>query len=87
VLREALSNVARHAQARRADVEVTADGTHVTLTVMDDGVGIPVEGRRSGLANLAERAQQLGGRFSADPGAQGGTVLVWSVPVQLADED
>ena len=85
VLREALSNAARHAQARRVDVEVTVDGTHVTLTVMDDGVGIPVKGRRSGLANLAERARQLGGRFSVDPGAAGGTVLVWSVPVQPAD--
>ena len=85
VLREALSNAARHARARRVDVEVTVDGTHVTLTVMDDGVGIPVDGRRSGLANLAERARQLGGRFSVDPGAAGGTVLVWSVPVQPAD--
>ena len=87
VLREALSNAARHAQARKVDVEVTVDGTHVTLTVIDDGVGIPAKGRRSGLANLAERAQQLGGRFSVDPGAAGGTVLVWSVPLQLADED
>jgi signal transduction histidine kinase len=87
VLREALSNAARHARARRVDVEVAADGTHVTLTVMDDGIGIPVKGRRSGLANLAERALQLGGRFSADPGAQGGTVVVWSVPARLADED
>ena len=87
VLREALSNAARHARARKVDVEVKVDGTHVTLTVMDDGVGIPAKGRRSGLANLAERAQQLGGRFSVDPGAGGGTVLVWSVPVQPADED
>ena len=87
VLREALSNAARHARARKVDVEVTVDGTHVTLTVMDDGVGIPATGRRSGLANLAERAQQLGGRFSVDPGAAGGTVLVWSVPMQLGDVD
>jgi len=87
VLREALSNVARHAQARRVDVEVTVDGTHVTLTVMDDGVGIPATGRRSGLANLAERAQQLGGRFSADPGGSGGTVLVWSVPLSRGESE
>jgi signal transduction histidine kinase len=59
----------------------------VTLTVMDDGIGIPSGGRRSGLANLAERAQQLSGRFSADPGSGGGTVLVWSVPIQAAGED
>ena len=86
VLREALSNAARHAQARKVDVEVTVDGTHVTLTVMDDGVGIPATGRRSGLANLAERAQQFGGRFSADPGASGGTVLVWSVPLAQGED-
>jgi len=86
VLREALSNAARHAQASKVDVEVAADGRHVTLTVIDDGVGIaPGTGRRSGLANLAERAQQFGGRFSADPGASGGTVLVWSVPLATAD--
>ena len=86
VLREALSKAARHAQARRAEVEVTVDGTHVTLTVMDDGVGVPATGRRSGLANLAERAQQFGGRFSADPGAGGGTILVWSVPFAQGED-
>ncbi|HET9172712.1 MAG TPA: GAF domain-containing protein [Actinospica sp.] len=81
VLKEALSNAARHARASTLDVEVAVDGTHGTLRVIDDGVGIPARGRRSGLANLAERAEQLGGRFSADPGADGGTVLVWSVPL------
>ena len=86
VLREALSNAARHARASKVDVEVGVDGSHVTLTVIDDGVGIPAGGRRSGLANLAERAQQLGGRFSADPGASGGTVLIWSVPIDQPTE-
>ena len=86
VLREALSNAARHAQAKKVDVEVVVDGTHVALTVMDDGAGISAEGRRGGLASLADRAQRLGGRFSADPGAAGGTVLAWTVPLRLADE-
>jgi signal transduction histidine kinase len=80
VLREALSNAARHAQATKIDVEVSVDGTQVALTVIDDGAGIPVGGRRSGLANLAERAAQLGGRFTTNPGASGGTVLAWSAP-------
>jgi signal transduction histidine kinase len=80
VLREALSNVARHAGASRVEVELAADGASVALTVTDDGVGIAPGGRRSGLANLRERAQQLGGGFNAQPGASGGTVLTWKVP-------
>ncbi|AXK36172.1 GAF domain-containing protein [Streptomyces armeniacus] len=66
-LREALSNASRHAHATRVDVTVDAtvtllDGTPgVRLTVADDGVGIPPDGRRSGLANLARRAENLGG--------------------------
>jgi signal transduction histidine kinase len=87
VQREALSNTVRHAQASKVEVEVAVDGSHVTLTVIDDGTGIPGKGRRSGLANLAERAEQLGGRFSADPGADGGTVLAWSVPLDQGEQD
>ncbi|MFI9583853.1 GAF domain-containing protein [Streptomyces sp. NPDC052236] len=81
VLSEALTNVARHAHASRADVALTTDGVDVTLTVADDGVGIPTKGRRSGLRNLAERAEQLGGvlELTCPPG--GGTTLLWRVPV------
>ncbi len=52
VLREALSNTARHAKADRADVSVVVDEDSVTLTVTDDGVGLSADGHRSGLANL-----------------------------------
>ncbi|HEU5426637.1 MAG TPA: GAF domain-containing sensor histidine kinase [Actinocrinis sp.] len=83
VLREALSNVARHAGASRVEVDLAADGVSVALTVADDGVGIAPGGRRSGLTNLRERAQQLGGSFSVDQGANGGTVLTWKVPSRL----
>ncbi|MFB8776021.1 sensor histidine kinase [Streptomyces broussonetiae] len=81
VLSEALTNIARHAHADRADVALETDGREVRLTVSDDGVGIPAEGRRSGLRNMAERAQQLGGdlELSSPPG--GGTTLVWRAPV------
>ncbi|MFI6931837.1 GAF domain-containing protein [Streptomyces sp. NPDC050287] len=81
VLSEALTNVARHARADRADVVLETDGREVRLTVADNGVGIPPEGRRSGLRNLAERAQQLGGGLELGSPAGGGTVLVWRVPV------
>ncbi|MFJ5220202.1 GAF domain-containing protein [Streptomyces sp. NPDC088354] len=81
VLGEALSNTARHAEARSADVSlVVADG-EVTLTVTDDGVGIPDGGRRSGLVNLSERAEKLGGALRLGVPERGGTRLVWNVPL------
>ncbi|CAL9649744.1 sensor histidine kinase [Streptomyces sp. enrichment culture] len=81
VLSEALTNIARHARAGRAEVVLETDGRHVRLEITDDGVGIPAEGRRSGLDNLAERARQLGGDFEWTSPAEGGTRLVWRVPV------
>ncbi|MEW2558761.1 GAF domain-containing sensor histidine kinase [Streptomyces griseorubiginosus] len=81
VLSEALTNVARHARAGRADVVLETDGREVRLTVSDDGVGIPAEGRRSGLRNMAERAEGLGGDLTIDSPEAGGTTLVWRVPV------
>jgi len=81
VLSEALTNIARHARAGRADVVLATDGREIRLTVSDDGVGIPPEGRRSGLRNMAERARQLGGAFELGNPSEGGTVLVWHVPV------
>ncbi|GAA3973941.1 GAF domain-containing protein [Thermobifida alba] len=80
VLSEALSNIARHARASRADITVHVD-SQVTLTVVDDGVGLPAQGRRSGLRNLAERAEALGGSFEAVRRAEGGTLLRWQVPL------
>ena len=80
VLREALSNVARHAGATRVEVLLEA-GPPLVLRVSDDGVGLPPgPGRRSGLANLAERAERHGGSLVLAPGPAGGTVLTWSVP-------
>ena len=80
VVREALSNVARHAQATTAEVVVRA-GEDVELTVLDDGVGPPSEPRAgSGLRNMAERAEALGGTFEVTPRPTGGTCLQWQVP-------
>lgn len=81
VLSEALTNIARHARADRAEVVLETDGREVRLTVTDNGVGIPPDGRRSGLSNMAERAQQLGGEMKLGAPAGGGTMLVWRVPV------
>ncbi|HEX5535413.1 MAG TPA: GAF domain-containing sensor histidine kinase [Actinomycetales bacterium] len=80
VLREALSNVARHAGASNVSVTLRT-GEHVELRVLDDGIGIPPElDRRSGLANMRERATRHEGDFSIAPGAKGGTTLTWRVP-------
>lgn len=81
VLSEALANVARHARATRATVAVTAEDGRLTLTVADDGVGLPAGGRRGGLRNMAERADQLGGVFEALSPESGGTTLRWRVPL------
>jgi signal transduction histidine kinase len=85
-LREALSNAARHAAATRVDVAVDLSaGRILTIQVTDDGAGIPADGRRSGLRNLASRADKLGGELllgPADPGASPpGTRLEWRVPL------
>ncbi|MCK0116523.1 GAF domain-containing protein [Isoptericola sp. S6320L] len=79
VLREALSNVARHAGAQRVGVELVA-GDDVVLTVSDDGHGIPADARRSGLANLERRALELGGTLTV-ASARPGTTLCWRVPL------
>lgn len=81
VLSEALTNIARHARADRADVALTADGRELRLTVTDNGVGILSGGRRSGLRNMAERARQLDGSLELRGLDGGGTALVWRVPV------
>ncbi|MFD4511769.1 GAF domain-containing sensor histidine kinase, partial [Streptomyces sp. NPDC058457] len=60
VLSEALTNIARHAHADRAEIVLATDGRELVLTVRDNGVGIPPDGRRSGLRNMAERAAELG---------------------------
>ncbi|MFE5729343.1 GAF domain-containing sensor histidine kinase [Streptomyces sp. NPDC056528] len=89
-LREALSNAFRHADASRIEVVVDAgvtlpDGSAgVRLSVADDGVGIPAGGRRSGLRNLARRAESLGGASWCEPGIGtdgGGTTVVWEAPL------
>jgi signal transduction histidine kinase len=79
-LREALSNAARHAGARRVDVTVQV-GTDLVVTVSDDGAGMRDSTRRSGLSNLAERARQLGGTLDVGPAGDRGTRLCWQVPL------
>jgi signal transduction histidine kinase len=87
VLREALSNVARHAGATEAGVTVDANDGHLTVTVWDNGRGIQPGTRRSGLANMTQRARALHGDLTVAPGASGGTELSWRVPVVTEPEE
>lgn len=80
-LREALSNTVRHAAASSVEVRLAVDGELLTLEVRDDGVGIADHSRRSGLANLAVRAAQLGGELVLDAPPGEGTHLRWAVPL------
>ncbi|MET3804065.1 signal transduction histidine kinase [Nakamurella sp. UYEF19] len=82
VLREALSNVARHACARSVEVDLVLDHGWLTLDVVDDGVGPGTSARNSGLANMRHRAERRDGRFTLEPGPQQGTHLQWKVPIE-----
>jgi signal transduction histidine kinase len=85
-LREALSNAARHAAATKVDVSVEA-GSELILTVRDNGTGIKETSRRSGLGNLTERAELLGGTLQLSAPEGGGTELTWRVPLASPDEN
>jgi signal transduction histidine kinase len=85
VLIESLSNVSRHAQATGVDVSLVVTSGTLTVIVTDNGVGLPAEVQRSGLHNLAVRAERRGGRMDTGQGPQGGTRLVWTVPLALDD--
>ncbi|MFD8964175.1 GAF domain-containing protein [Streptomyces sp. NPDC059568] len=81
VLGETLSNVARHAHASGAEVSLVVRKGRLTLTVTDNGTGIPADAHRSGLDNLAGRAEGLGGALTVEAPDHGGTRVVWTVPI------
>jgi signal transduction histidine kinase len=80
VVREALSNIARHAHASAAAIEVSATPAELTVDVTDNGVGIGETQRRSGLANLARRAERYGGSLTLPD--HEGTHLRWTIPLK-----
>jgi signal transduction histidine kinase len=80
VVREAVSNAARHARARELTVTVAVDD-NLTIDVADNGVGIPETVARSGLHNLQQRAVQAGGACEIGRSSGGGTRLLWSAPL------
>jgi two-component system, NarL family, sensor histidine kinase DevS len=81
-LREALSNVTRHAHASKVNIELVVDTDHVFLCIRDNGVGIDSPGEGNGLRNMHQRAIAFGGSCEiSQSSAAGGTHIQWRVPV------
>lgn len=81
VLREAVSNLARHSGAKHADVEVQVSASGIRVSVLDDGGGLPGDRRESGLRNARRRAHSHGGTFELTGRVPCGTSFVWSIPL------
>ena len=81
-LREALSNVARHAGASHVEIVVTIEEAELVMLVTDDGVGPPAPGqpRGHGLDNMQARAERRGGSLALRQAASHGTLVEWRVP-------
>jgi two-component system, NarL family, sensor histidine kinase DevS len=86
VVREALSNVGRHAAASSVAVEVSLVHGMVTVDVCDDGRGIENPTRSSGLTNLRRRAEAQDGSFHLSRSPQGGTRLRWSARAESGSD-
>jgi two-component system NarL family sensor kinase len=89
-VRELLTNVARHAQATRVDVDLCREDQTLQLTVTDDGAGIgpgkvemAISAGHIGLAAIGERIRSQGGRLEIDPSAGGGTTIRVTIPEQF----
>jgi signal transduction histidine kinase len=86
VVREGLTNVAKHANASTAEVSIEIDDLGLTIELRDDGDGVDgTATRSSGTANLRQRAQAHGGAMELVALEPAGTMLRWSVPTAPAE--
>jgi signal transduction histidine kinase len=82
VVREALTNVGKHAHATSAEVWAQVRESWLTVRISDDGVGYASDlGPGRGVENLRSRASRLGGVFQIGPSESGGTAIEWRVPI------
>jgi signal transduction histidine kinase len=85
VFKEALANVVRHAAATRVTIRVAFEGDRLRCVIEDNGQGLTSGGRdegMSGLTNMKERLEKLGGRFEIGSAAGAGTTLRFELPLQ-----
>jgi signal transduction histidine kinase len=84
IAQEGVSNAIRHGKPRRIDISLTERNGRVTLTIEDDGVGLPETWQKNqglGTRIMAHRAAMIGGTFSIEPNPTGGTSVKCSLPV------
>ena len=83
IAQEAVGNAIRHGKPRRIDISLTARSGRLTLTVEDDGIGLPEPRPKSqglGLRIMAHRAAMIGGTFAIEPNPTGGTSVECTLP-------
>lgn len=80
-MREAVTNAIRHAHASELTLEVEATEDALTVSVQDNGIGIPPGAVRSGLRRIEQQAIDLGGELVVAPSPAGGTRLTWRLPL------
>lgn len=87
VVREAVTNVIRHAGARRCRIGVSGDDAAVTVTITDDGHGAPDVPYGNGLTGMMERVTAAGGELRAGTGRRGGFTVTVTVPAEATGTD
>ncbi|MDQ2683300.1 MAG: ATP-binding protein, partial [Chloroflexota bacterium] len=89
VVQEALTNIARHAHAEHASVQIQDDAETLTVTIRDDGHGFLPNGggRTSGLSGMRERVELLGGMLTLDSREGRGTTITAHIPIDQPEED
>ena len=83
IVQEALTNVVRHARAKRVEVRLAVRDGALELAVIDDGIGLPMDERPGGfgLIGIRERVATRAGRMELGARADGGTVLSVTLPL------
>jgi signal transduction histidine kinase len=81
IAQEAVRNAIQHGKPKRIGVTLAEREGFVTLTVEDDGIGVPESAEKSGglgIQIMAHRAAMIGGLFAIEPGPTGGTIVTCS---------